>query len=449
MKLRNLLVSAAAVALCLSASTAEAQRGGRGGAARPSAGGARSPSAKPPGGNWTEHDPQHHAAGGEGAGRHPQHEGAGAEGAGRRNPSGEGNSAAAGAAAANRRGPNASGAEGAAAGAAAANRRGPNATGAQGAAAGAAAANRNEPKASGAQGAAAGAAAVNRNEPKATGAQGAAAGAAAAERNAPQASGAEGAAVGAAAVNRNEPNVSGAEGAALGAAAANRNQPNYSGAAGAAAGYAAVRNNFTRTDLYSPDWHAARPGAWTAPGWGAGAAYAATPWNAVAAHAGYNAAAPNYYNYGRNVVVANGAVVADGQNVGTPEEYSQQASDLAQAGAAAETTDADKWIPLGVFAMVKNAQQNPQLVLQLAMNQAGVVRGNYTDEVTEHTQPIQGSVDPKTQRAAWTVGDNSDFVMEAGVANLTQGEAVALIHKNGRTERWMLVRIPQPGQQQQ
>jgi hypothetical protein len=72
------------------------------------------------------------------------------------------------------------------------------------------------------------------------------------------------------------------------------------------------------------------------------------------------------------------------------------------------------------------------------------LRGNYTDETTDHTLPIQGGVDPKTQRAAWTVGDNTAAVMEAGMSNLTQGEAPALLHKNGKTERWVLVRLPQP-----
>jgi len=47
----------------------------------------------------------------------------------------------------------------------------------------------------------------------------------------------------------------------------------------------------------------------------------------------------------------------------------------------------------------------------MAINKQGILRGNYTDELTEHTQPIQGSVDPKTQRAAWTVGDNKTSIM--------------------------------------
>ena len=231
--------------------------------------------------------------------------------------------------------------------------------------------------------------------------------------------------------------------AAIGAAAANRNQPAMTGAEGAAAGTAAVRNSFDHPELYGQQWHGDHPGAWNANGWVAGAAWRSTGWGAVAGLCGY-ANAPVAYNYGGNVTCLNGNVQVDGQDVGTAEEFSQQAADLAQTGGEAETPSTDEWLPLGVFALVRNEQQHPHLILQLAINKQGTLRGNYTDEVTDHTQPIQGAVDKSTQRAAWTVGDNTSSVMEAGLSNLTQDEAPALLHKNGKTERWLLVRLKQP-----
>lgn len=260
-----------------------------------------------------------------------------------------------------------------------------------------------------------------------------------------QSSGAEGAAVGAAAANRNQPKVSGAEGAAAGAAVANRNQPAISGAAGTAAGYAAVRNSFDRPDMYSATWHTAHADAWTATNWAAGSAWTPAAWGAIATHCRYTNK-PVSFDYGNNVTCLNGNVLIDGQAAGTAEEFSQQASDLAQAGTAATVTPDEKWLPIGVFAMVKNEQQHPQLILQLAVNANGVVRGNYTDEVSDRTYPLHGGVDPNTQRIAWTVGGNTTNVMEAGLGNLTQGEAPALLHKNGKTERWILVRLAQPQQ---
>ena len=306
--------------------------------------------------------------------------------------------------------------------------------------------NSNQSEGSGGAGAAAGNAAANRKTPQASGAQGAAAGAAAANRKTPQVSGAQGAAAGAAAASRNSPQVSGAQGAAVGAAAANRNAPAVSGAGGAAAGYAVVRNSFNNPSMYGQRWYVDHPGVWASPGWAIGAAWVPSPWSAIAGHCGYGNITPTSYNYGVNVNAQNGNVFVDGQNVGTTEEFSQQAAKLAETGADAETSDSEQWLPLGVFAMVRNEQQHPQLVVQLAINQQGILRGNYTDEVTDHTLPIHGAVDKQNQRAAWTVGGNKQTVMEAGLSDLTDGEAPALIHKNGKTDHWLLVRLEQPKQ---
>ena len=160
---------------------------------------------------------------------------------------------------------------------------------------------------------------------------------------------------------------------------------------------------------------------------------------------GYGAATPTSYNYGVNVVSQDGNVSVNGQNVGTNAEFSQQAADLAATGTAADTSTGD-WMPLGVFAMVRNEQQHPQLIMQMALNKQGILRGNYTDELSEHTLPIHGAVDQQTQRAAWTVGNNQQTVMEAGLSDLASGEAPALIHKNGKTDHWILIRLDQPGQ---
>jgi hypothetical protein len=275
--------------------------------------------------------------------------------------------------------------------------------------------------------------------------EGAKGAAAANKRNQPQASGAQGAAAGAAAENRRQPSATGAQGAAAGAAAANRNQPQYSGAEGAVAGSAAVRNNYEHNGVYGQQWYGAHATAWAPTAWAAGSAWTATSYGAVASHCGY-AAAPVSYDYGNNVTCNNGNVMVNGQPAGTAEEFSQQADDLAQTGVEAQPADTDKWMPLGVFAMARDETQHPHLIMQLAINQQGILRGNYTDEVTDSVQPIHGSVDQKTQRAAWTVGENKTTVMEAGLNNLSQGEAPALIHKNGKTDRWLLVRLNQPDQ---
>jgi len=321
-----------------------------------------------------------------------------------------------------------------------------NESGAEGAAAGHAAEKNKQPQASGAEGAAAGHAAAKNDAPQATGAQGAAAGAAVANHNAPAASGAQGAAAGYAAGKNNNPQVSGAQGAAVGAAAANQNAPAASGAEGAAAGYAAVRNSVDHPGMYGQPWYGDHQGAWSPAGWAAGAAWSPATWGAIAGHCGYGNHAPVSYNYGSNVTCVGGNVVVNGQPAGTAEEFSQEAADVAETGTNTAASATDQWLPLGVFALVRNEHQHPQLIMQLAINQHGVLRGNYTDEVTDTTLPIHGAVDEPRKRAAWTVGDNKYSVMEAGLSNLTENEVPALIHKNGTTQRWLLVRLAQPSQ---
>ena len=108
-------------------------------------------------------------------------------------------------------------------------------------------------------------------------------------------------------------------------------------------------------------------------------------------------------------------------------------------------SQAGDWMPLGVFALVQKDESDPHYVVQMAVNKSGVVGGNYTDRVSETTVPIQGAVDMKNQRVAWTVGNNKRTVAETGLYNLTQDEAPVLIHMgNDKTQQWLLVRLKQP-----
>jgi hypothetical protein len=220
--------------------------------------------------------------------------------------------------------------------------------------------------------------------------------------------------------------------------------PAGSGAPSAVAGYEAVRNSFNASNVYRPQWWRDHPETWVPSGWIPGAAWHPTPWGAIAEFCGYGNAAPISYNYGVNVTAQNGNVFVDAQNVGSTGDFSLQAAKIAQAGVAAEASPTDQWQPLGVYAMVRDEQQHPQLIVQLAINKQGILRGNYIDELTESTLPIRGAVDNASKRAAWLVGGNKQTVMEAGLSDLTDPETPALIHKNGKTDHWILVRLDQP-----
>ena len=126
--------------------------------------------------------------------------------------------------------------------------------------------------------------------------------------------------------------------------------------------------------------------------------------------------------------------------------YVQQATDIATTG---KTTEADPktgdWQPLGVFAMIGEGETKATNIFQLAINKDGVIRGEYYNALTDTTEPLYGSVDKKTQRAAWTVADRKTPVYETGIANLTKAETTMLVHfAKDNSQQFTLVRLEQP-----
>jgi hypothetical protein len=107
--------------------------------------------------------------------------------------------------------------------------------------------------------------------------------------------------------------------------------------------------------------------------------------------------------------------------------------------------DSDDWQPLGVFGLIQGDEQVAQRIFQLGINKAGIIRGNYYDAVADNTLPVYGSVDQKSQRAAWSIGEKKDIVFEAGLNNLTQDQSTVLVHfGKDRTDQMALVRLPEP-----
>jgi hypothetical protein len=162
----------------------------------------------------------------------------------------------------------------------------------------------------------------------------------------------------------------------------------------------------------------------------------------------WNAVAPLYYNYGDNFLYQNGVVYYNQQPLGPVETYIDQATQLALSGqqALANATDLD-WMPLGVFALTHGEQSEPTMFVQLAVTKSGLIGGTYRNSATNEIQTVSGKVDPTSQRAAWTIGDNPSFVMEAGIYNLTQDVAPVLMHwGTDLTQTWLMTRVPVPAQ---
>jgi hypothetical protein len=162
-------------------------------------------------------------------------------------------------------------------------------------------------------------------------------------------------------------------------------------------------------------------------------------------------AQPMYYGYGQggNVYYENNSVYVNGQASGTPEQYYQQAQSLAAAAPPADQLNPQQqdWLPLGVFALTSEDTGDSQAVIQLAVNKQGVIAGTYYNEANQVNRPVQGSIDPQTQRAAIRFADNqnTDRVLETGINNLTQDEAPALLHFGAeQSQPVLLVRLKQP-----
>ncbi len=159
-----------------------------------------------------------------------------------------------------------------------------------------------------------------------------------------------------------------------------------------------------------------------------------------------------YYDYGTggNCYYEGDTVYYEGEPVATAEEYANQAIGFAEAGAVtidnAVTSNTDiEWMPLGVFALVHEEDGDPIFFMQLQISKDGTISGTYVNTAKDTSQTIQGSVDKESQRAAWTVGDNPNTVIETGLYNLTKDQAPALIHfGTEKTQEWLLARMEDP-----
>lgn len=194
---------------------------------------------------------------------------------------------------------------------------------------------------------------------------------------------------------------------------------------------------------FTPNWYRVNAAAWVAPRWVA-PVWTVPTWPAVASFVGV-AAAPAVYDYGSTVVINDDTVYVNGAPAASAADYAAQAATLADTGRAANAADAQDWQPLGVFGMIHGDEKVAQRIFQLGINKAGVVRGNYYDAVADNTLPVYGSLDTKSQRVAWSIGDKKDIVFEAGLSSLTQPEATVLVHYGKeRTDQAALVRLEQP-----
>jgi hypothetical protein len=209
-----------------------------------------------------------------------------------------------------------------------------------------------------------------------------------------------------------------------------------------------VRSNFAHYHCFNGAWYTTHPNAWRAAAWTAATFWAGAAWGSVSSSCGYPEE-PVDYDYGSNLVYEEDQVYYNGEVVATADQYAQQATQIAVQGQEAKVAEKDEWIPLGVFGMTQGTEKDANNIFQLAVNKDGILRGNYYNALSDTTTPVFGSVDKKSQRAAWTVGDRKETVYETGIANLTEPQTSMLVHfGNNRTQQWTLVRLEPPPKQE-
>ena len=206
-------------------------------------------------------------------------------------------------------------------------------------------------------------------------------------------------------------------------------------------------HNWQHRDWYNHDWwnNHRGPWNWNHPAgwyWGYGA------WGGLSAWIPWGWSQPVYYNYGDNVYYSDDSVYYGDQPIATQQQYADQAQQIA-ANVPQDVKPAnDDWMSLGVFAITQDGQPSgadPNMFIQLAVSKQGILAGTYQNTTTNKTQNLEGMVDKKSQRAAWTVTGQKWPVMETGVYNLTQKNAPMLIHfANGQTQQWLMVHVDKP-----
>jgi hypothetical protein len=169
--------------------------------------------------------------------------------------------------------------------------------------------------------------------------------------------------------------------------------------------------------------------------------------NTVAAFMPWNWGTAAYYDYGSggNCYYEGDTVYDNGQAI-PAEEYAAQAEQIATSAPEVENTDEMEWLPLGVFALAQeDSKSAPNMFLQLAVSKEGIIAGTYQNKTTNQTESVEGMVDQKSQRAAWTISGKNTPIMETGIANLTENETRALVHfADGSTQTWVLLHVENP-----
>lgn len=192
-------------------------------------------------------------------------------------------------------------------------------------------------------------------------------------------------------------------------------------------------------ELFTPQWYAEHPNAWQAThphadAWAVATAASVAAWVGTAAYAGGS----------DTVIVESGGTGEATEATEQPVDEGATSPTGFENNSETAANDPTQWLTLGVFALAQTGQAEPTTLIQLSVNKQGQINGSYYDLVSDNGTPIGGQLDVNTQRAAWTVGENSKNVFATSVETLTGDSGPVTLHlPNGKTQDWNLIRLKQ------
>ena len=161
-----------------------------------------------------------------------------------------------------------------------------------------------------------------------------------------------------------------------------------------------ARRTLLAEAAFSPTWYDDYAGAWIANNivsdlWTPAAWTTVNNW--------FNANWPAVgYNYGNEITYDNGNVNLYGAPIATAAEYYDSAAALAAKGKEAPPANV-QWLPLGVFGAIRSGEKTTNMMMQLAVDKAGIIRGNYFNIADKNPNRLKA---PSTRKRSASLGSS-------------------------------------------
>lgn len=196
---------------------------------------------------------------------------------------------------------------------------------------------------------------------------------------------------------------------------------------------------------FSPSWYAQHPQAWQythphADAVAVATAASVTAWVGSAYYAGTSGSAGGSET---TVVYEQAPVEQDPALQETP----QQVTPGVAANVVATDPSTGAWLELGTYALATTPGVPPTVMLQLAVDHQGAVRGVYYDSLTNTTHNVVGNLDGRTQVVHWTLESNNQLAFQAPVAGLLEPSSSVQVTLPSGPQQWQLTRVELDAQQ--